>query len=286
MAIKLITDSVADIPKQLAAQHDIIVMPLTVNFDDRSYVDGVEMDIDTFFERLADSAQLPTTSQVPIGVFLEKFQSLLAETDDCYFGLFMSAKMSGTYIAALQAAQEIDSDRIMVMDSRLVSFTFGQVVLALAENLSKANSLADVAALAERLIAATKARYIVDTLDNLRRGGRLKPTEAFFGSMLNIKPILTIADGELKAAGKARGRKKALKLVLDWLDDNAFDLSNKYVAIFNAQSKNYQEQLKTALIERYPGIILTEAEIGCVVGTHSGPGCIALSFIDIDKDVI
>ncbi len=286
MAIKLITDSVADIPKSLAEKYDILVMPLTVNFDDQSYIDGVDLDGEAFFEKLKEVKALPTTSQVTAIAFEEKFRSLLAKSEDCYFGLFMSSEMSGTCNAAIRAVEQIGSDRILAMDSRLVSFTFGQVVLALADNLHKVNSLAEVQQMAEKMIAATEARYIIDTLDSLRRGGRLKMTEAFFGSMLNIKPILTIKDGELKAVDKARGRKKALQVVLNWLDDNQFDLNNKYVSIFNAISIPYQNQLKEAVLARFPNAIITESNIGSVVGTHSGPGCIALSFINIDKDVI
>ncbi len=286
MAIKLITDSVADIPQHLVEKYDIIVMPLTVNFEDGSYLDGIDLDGAAFFEKLKDAKVLPTTSQVTAITFEEKFRALLAQGDDSYFGLFMSSKMSGTCHAAMQAAEEINSERIMVMDSQMVSFSFGQVVLALADNLAKFNSLIAVKQMAEKMIAATEARYIIDTLDSLRRGGRLKMTEAFFGSMLNIKPILTIEDGELKAVGKARGRKKALQVVLKWLEDNQFDLNNKYVSIFNAQSLSFQNQLKEAVLARFPNAILTEAHIGSVVGTHSGPGCIALSFINIDKDVI
>ncbi len=286
MAIKLITDSVADIPKALVAQYDIIVMPLTVNFGDDSYKDGVDIDIATFFQKMASTDTLPTTSQVPMGVFLEKFQTLLEETDDSYFGLFMSGALSGTYMAAQQATQEIGSDRLKVMDSRLVSFTFGQVVIALADNLDKVSSLDEVARLADRFIEAIEARYIVDTLDNLRRGGRLKVTEAILGSMLNIKPILTIQAGELKAVGRARGRKKAMQVILDWLDEGKFSLENKYVAIYHAQAEDYKNQLKDKLAARFPQATFIEAEIGSVVGTHSGPGCVALSFINIDKDVI
>ncbi len=286
MAIKLITDSVADIPKSLVEKYDILVMPLTVNFDDESYIDGIDLDGEAFFEKLKKAKALPTTSQVTMIAFEEKFRSLLAQSKDDYFGLFMSSSMSGTCNAAMQAVEQIGTDRIMVMDSRLVSFTFGQVVLALADNLDKVDSLAAARQMAEKMIAATEARYIIDTLDSLRRGGRLKMTEAFFGSMLNIKPILTIKDGELKAVDKARGRKKALNVVLNWLDENHFDLNNKYVSIFNAVSKSYQNQLKEALLARFPNAIITESNIGSVVGTHSGPGCIALSFINIDKDVI
>ncbi len=286
MAIKLITDSVADIPQHLVEKYDIIVMPLTVNFEDGSYLDGIDLDGAAFFEKLKDAKTLPTTSQVTMIAFEEKFRSLLAQSDDSYFGLFMSSKMSGTCYAAIQAAEQINSERILVMDSQLVSFSFGQVVLALADNLAKLDSLVEVKQMAEKMIAATEARYIIDTLDSLRRGGRLKMTEAFFGSMLNIKPILTIKDGELKAVGKARGRKKALQVVLKWLEENQFDLNNKYVSIFNAQSIPFQNQLKEAVLERFPDAVLTESNIGSVVGTHSGPGCIALSFINIDKDVI
>ncbi len=286
MAIKLITDSVADIPPALVKKHDILVFPLTVNFEDGSYVDGVDLTGEQFFEKLNEAKTLPTTSQVTVGVFVEKFQQLLEETDDQYFGLFMSAKMSNTYNAALQATVELDTNRIKVVDSRLVSFTFGQIVLALAEFLPKAKSLEQLEEVANKLIDATKSRYIVDTLDSLHKGGRLSATEKFFGSMLNIKPILTIVDGELRAADKMRGRKKAIKFVQSWIEKNDYDLNGKYVSLFHACAEESLGILKSGILERFPKAIITESEIGAVVGTHSGPGCVAFSFIDIDKENI
>ncbi len=286
MAIKLITDSVADIPPALVKKHDILVFPLTVNFEDGSYVDGVDLSGEQFFSKLQEGETLPTTSQVPLGVFLEKFKQLLEETDDEYFGLFMSAKMSNTFNAALQATVELNTDRIKVVDSRLVSFTFGQIVLALADYVPKAESLEQLETVANRLIDATKSRYIVDTLEYLHKGGRLSATEAFFGSMLKIKPILTITDGELRGVDKVRGRKKGIQFVLNWLKENDYDLNNKYVSVYHAQAEESLTVLKDALVEMYPEAIFTDASIGAVVGTHSGPGCVALSFIDIAKDEI
>ncbi len=286
MAIKLITDSVADIPAALVKKYDILVFPLTVNFEDGSYVDGVDLTGEQFFEKLKEAKTLPTTSQVIVGVFVEKFQQLLDETDDQYFGLFMSAKMSNTFNAALQATVELNTDRIKVVDSRLVSFTFGQIVLALADFLPKANSLEQLEVVANKLIDATRSRYVVDTLEYLHKGGRLSATEAFFGSMLKIKPILTITDGELRGVDKVRGRKKGIQFVLNWLKENDYDLNDKYVSVYHACTEESMEVLKSYLLERFPKAIITEAAIGAVVGTHSGPGCLALSFIDMDKEDI
>lgn len=283
MAVKIITDSVADIPQAIAQALDITVMPLTVNFEDQSYRDGIDISNADFFEKMANSAQLPTTSQVTIGIFEEKFRELL-QGDDQYLGIFMSSKLSGTYSAAVTALEMVNSDRIVVMDSRLVSFTMGQVVIVAAELARSGFGLSALVKRVDQMIDATESRYIFDTLDNLRKGGRINATEAVVGSLLNIKPLLSIIDGEMQAVGKARGRKKALQQLFDWLDENDFDLNNKFVSLFHAVNAGYLDVLYEQLEMRYPKAHITRSEVGAVVGTHAGPGCLAMSFINIDKD--
>ncbi|MCK8059753.1 MULTISPECIES: DegV family protein [unclassified Fusibacter] len=281
MAIRIVTDSVADVPAALVEKHKITVMPLTVNFSDESYRDGIDISKKEFFEKLATCQKLPTTSQVTPGLFLEAFNEILDQGDEL-IGIFMSSKLSGTYQAAVSAKEMIGSDKIHVIDSGLVAFAIGQIAVALsilAENGADMDYLLETA---DQMIEKTSCRFIVDTLEFLTKGGRLKPAEALVGNLLNIKPILTMIDGELKSAGKARGRKKAMKSVMDWLDTSNFDLNNKMVSLYHAVDEQYKEEVKKALLDKYPQMLLTESEVGCVVGTHSGPGCVAMSFIDIN----
>jgi DegV family protein with EDD domain len=283
MAIRIVTDSVADVPEQLALKHNILVLPLTVNFSEASYRDGVDITKEEFFEKLRTTAKLPTTSQVTPGVFMEAFNEILDKGDEVV-GIFMSSKLSGTYQAAVSAKEIIGSDKIHIIDSGLVAFAVGQIAIALsvmAENGADANTLVEKASL---MIENTSCRFIVDTLEFLTKGGRLKPAEALVGNLLSIKPILTMIDGELKSVGKARGRKKAMKSVLDWIDASSIDLNYKLVGLYHAVDVEYKDEMKQLLIQKFPYMHLTESEVGCVVGTHSGPGCIALSFVNLKTD--
>jgi DegV family protein with EDD domain len=283
MAIRIVTDSVADVPEQLAIKHNIKVLPLTVNFSDASYRDGIDITKDEFFEKLKTATKMPTTSQVTPGIFMEAFNQILEEGDEVV-GIFMSSKLSGTYQAAISAKEMIGSEKIHILDSGLVAFAIGQIAVALsvmAENGADAKTLVEKANL---MIESTSCRFIVDTLEFLTKGGRLKPAEALVGNLLSIKPILTMIDGELKSVGKARGRKKAMKSVLDWLDVSNIDLNHKLVGLYHAVDADYKDEMKELLFLKFPKMILTESEVGCVVGTHSGPGCIALSFINMDTE--
>lgn len=285
MAIRIIADSVSDIPKPLAEKHHIEVLPLTVNFDDGSFQDGVDLSAEAFFERLKAAKKLPTTSQVPPGVFLETFERAVSEGDQVVC-ILMSSKLSGTYQSALAAKEMLGKGDIAILDSGMVSFAIGRIALLMSEMAARGADFKQVAEAGQRMIDQSVCRFIVDTLTYLTKGGRLKPAEALVGSLLNIKPVLTMQGGELKSWGKARGRKKAVRLVVDDLVTNGIDLNGKVVSLFHATDAAYLEELHVALKEAYPNMILEFGEVGCVVGTHSGPSCIAVSYIDLPYDAL
>lgn len=280
MAIRIIADSVSDIPKQLAAKHAVTVLPLTVNFEDASYYDGVDLTRDEFFKKLAQAKKMPTTSQVPPGVFLQEFEAAI-HAGDQVICILMSGKLSGTYQSALAAKEMLGSDQIAILDSGMVSFAIGRIALLMAELATKGHSFDRVAQKGQQMIDRSVCRFIVDTLTYLTKGGRLKPAEALVGNLLNIKPVLTMQDGELKSWGKARGRKKAIRLVVDGIKNAGVDLNHKVVSLFHAQDAAYLSELQIALSAEFPEMKLDFGEVGCVVGTHSGPSCIAVSYIDM-----
>lgn len=279
MAVRIFTDSVSDIPRDLAKSYGIEVLPLLVNFGDESYLDGVEIESQDFFDKLKASNKLPTTSQVSPGRFRDAFEAVLDDGDEIV-GIFMASKMSGTFAAAVRAAEMLETEKISLIDSEAVTFGYGLLVLEAAKLSREGRSRVEIAERIEALKQRVEERYIVDTLEYLLKGGRLSPIHAMVGSLLNIKPILTCTDGELKVVNKVRGRKKAILSILEWLDNEKIDLNGKQVALFHAVDEPYMMELQQALIEKYPTVDFLYSKVGCVVGTHSGPGCVAISFFN------
>jgi len=278
MSLKMIVDSVADIPKELAEALGIVVVPLQVNFEDASYKDGQDLSSKAFFQKVAKASKLPTTAQVTPGEFIEVFKRELEAGHDLIV-MTMSARMSGTHNAARTAMEFLETDRITLFDSRGVTFGYGLMAVLAARMIQAGSSREAVCAEIERMIANQESRFIVDTLDYLRRGGRLTVGEAFIGGLLNIKPILRVAGGELLAEDKVRGRKKAIRAICDWLERERIDLAEKTVALYHADDREYMDELEAALREQFAIGEIVYSEVGSVVGTHSGPGCIAISFI-------
>lgn len=285
MAIRIITDSVADIPLAMAQKYDIIVLPLTVNFETVSYRDGIDLTQIEFFTHLKQAQKLPTTSQVPPGVFHEVFEKLI-NSGDQIIGVFMSGKLSGTFQSAQIAKEMLGRGDITLLDSQMISFGTGQVVVTLAQLAKQGLPYNSLVQKTRWMIEKSTCLFIVDTLDYLTKGGRLKPAEAIIGNLLNIKPILTMIDGELKSCGKARGRKKAIKTVLTKLQDANINLNDKVVSLYHAVDFDYLMEFKEQVLSCYPEVEITFSEVGSVVGTHSGPGCIAISYIDIPKSTL
>ena len=279
MRIKIITDSVADIPKDLARELDITVVPLSVHFGSASYRDGVDLTTDEFFEKLSKSNRLPTTSQVNPGEFKKVFEECL-EKYDHIICVTMSEAMSGTYKAANIAKEFIGTEKIDVFDSKAISFGFGLVVIEAARSVKNGKTLQEIRTSIRYNIDNLENLFIVDTLEYLKKGGRLSTAEAFVGNVLKIKPVITINnEGKLESIDKIRGRKRVINYFVDYINKNGYDLKGKTVGLFHAVDREYLEKLITVIKEEFDVKEIIQSEVGTVVGTHSGPGCLAMVFI-------
>lgn len=279
MAIRIITDSVSDLPANMIQQYSIEVLPLLVNFEDASYKDGVDITAEAFFQKLKTAKKLPTTSQVNPGEFIAAFEKVLAAGDEAVV-ILMSSAMSGTYNAAKSAVEFLATDKITVVDSKAISFGYGLLVIEAARLVEKGESRQNIAAAIESSADRLINLFIVDTLEYLQKGGRLSAGEAMIGNLLNIKPIITIDDGRLKSLDKVRGRKKAYKWLIDYLTQQNLDFSTMTIGFYHADEPGDLKDMVDLICTTFgqPKEIIY-SHVGTVVGTHSGPGCLAISYV-------
>ena len=273
--VRIVTDSTADLTPEQQRGAGITVVPLNVHFGDEVFRDHVDLSADEFFRRLKASPQLPRTSQPSVGAFEEAFRKL-REAGDEVVAVHLSSKVSGTYNSALMAAQSVGDGKIEVVDSLSTSMALGFMALEGAR-LAKAGR--DRQAIAESLQAlAPKARVIcvVDTLTYLERGGRIGKARALLGSLLNVKPILQLKDGEVVPVGRARGRAQALGKLVELLGR---DGKVSQLAIMHGAAQADAEQLRDRVASQYPGLDILLTETGAVLGTHTGPGVIGFTYL-------
>lgn len=280
MSIKILADSVSDIPKDIRKALNIEIVPLEVNFSGHSYKDSVELESKEFFEKLKKADKLPTTSQVNPGTFIEVFKKHLEQNDQVIL-VTLSSKLSGTYSAAVTAKGflEEDEDKITIIDSESVSLGYGIMVIEAAEMIQAGACKEEIVDRIKSRIGGIENIFVFDTLTYLHKGGRLSAGEAMIGGLLNIKPILSIEHGELKAVDKVRGRKKTIQWVVDRMKATGIDFSDKKVAIYHADDHEYMLEFKNKIELELKVKNWIVGEVGAVVGTHSGPGCIAISYV-------
>lgn len=201
------TDSASDFNIELEHKFNISVVPLSVIFDKESLKDRTEINSEKFFNKLKTVEQVPVTSQVTPKEFLEVFKPILEEKDEI-LAIFMSSKMSGTFNSALLAKEMLNTDKITLIDSKMVSLGEGLLVYKAAQMISEGKQIDEIVNKLNVYIEKTKAFMILDTLEYLRKGGRLSASQAFIGGVLNLKPILTFSNGELIPLDRVRGRKR------------------------------------------------------------------------------
>lgn len=277
MGIKIITDSICDVPKEYVEKYNIRVMPLTVNFGDKSFKDGIDLTLEEFLEKLEKSDMLPTTSQVTPVDFLEVFREETAQGNKV-IAIHGSSQLSGTYNSAVIAAEQIGREDIYVVDSMGITLGAGMLVIKAArlaeEGLEPEEIVKEIEASKQRL----KSILIVDTLKYLHKGGRLSLSAAIVGSILNVKPILTVKNGKLELFDKARGIKKAIAAVMDIIKDNGWNLDGKVVGINHIADLKHRKMLEEELKREYNIKEIIRGEVGSVVATHGGPGAVAFYF--------
>ena len=276
MKTRIIIDSTADLSAEL--KDKLSIVPLTVHFGDEEYLDGVTIDHKTFYEKLIESDELPTTSQATPDSFIKEFDKV-KEAGDSAVVITISSKLSGTYQSAVIAAE--DFDNIYIVDSG--SATIGSGILA-ERALELADSGIDAREIAEILNKEKEKIVIIallDTLEYLKKGGRISKTVAFAGAVLNIKPVISVEDGEIVILGKARGSKLGNNLLVEEIEKSGgVDFEKPVMLGYSGLSDvlllKYIEDSKYLWEKGLENIRYTA--IGSVIGTHAGPGAIAAAF--------
>jgi len=273
--VRIVTDSTADLTPEQQRAAGIIVVPLNVHFGDEVFRDHVDLSTDEFFRRLKASPQLPRTSQPSVGAFEEAYRSLRQGGDEIV-SVHLSSKVSGTYNSALMAAQSVGEGKIDVVDSLSTSMALGFIALEGAKLARAGRDRQAVADCLRGLVPKARVICVVDTLTYLERGGRIGKARALLGSLLNVKPILQLKDGEVVPLGRARGRPQALNRLVELLER---DGKVSQLAIMHGAAQTDAEQLRERVASSYPGVDIQLTEIGAVLGTHTGPGVIGFTYL-------
>ena len=264
--IKIITDSTLDLPAELIREKDIEVLPLLINFGEESYLDGVEITTKEMIDKIDATGVLPTTAQVTPNRFEESFKKYL---DEGYkiVALTLSSDMSGTYQSACIAKDMLESDDIVVIDSRNVTSGLGLLVLKACELRDKGLGIKEIEEGILKAIPKVKCSLNFESLENLVRGGRLSKTAGTIGSVLGLRLILEIKDGKMSVKDKVRGSKKALKKLVSDFESADVDFDSPIVLLELLNEDVYQG-LKIYFQEK--NINYIDAKVVCTVGIHSG----------------
>lgn len=275
MSIRIVTDSACDLPEEVVTEHGVRVVPLTIRFGDEEFIDREQLSTSEFWARCAQQTALPETAAPAPGQFEAAYREIAAEGADGIVVISLSGAMSATMQSAELAARSVaDAIAVRVVDSRSVTLGLGTIVLAAARLAATGATLDEVEAFARDRAARTRVFGALDTLENLKKGGRIGNAKALLATALAIKPIIEVVDGQVEQGGKQRTRSKALKFLVEKVREYEGQISD--LAVLHADCSDvdqFVEMLRTV----HSGEIVV-GEIGPVVGTHAGRGTIGVAF--------
>lgn len=275
MPVYVVTDSTCDIPRDLVDQYGITVVPLSIAFGDESFRDGIDLPADEFYARLQSTKALPTTSQPPPALFQHAYEHLISRGE--VVSIHLSHKFSGTIETARTVAAEMAPDKITVVDSGFVSMALGLCVIAAAKKAQAGGTRAECAAAAESVARRLKLLVAFESLEYLRRGGRIGRASAFVGGLLKLKPVLTVKDGEAHPVARVRSRQKALDELL------ALAITNDRIdeaVVLHTTTPDDAEGLAARVRASCPGVPILVGRFGPVLGVHGGPGMLGLAVVE------
>jgi DegV family protein with EDD domain len=278
--VAIVTDSTAYLPEDCLKQYRITVTPLSVIWGEEIYRDGVDISPAEFYHRLPNSKTMPTTSQVTPGAMQETFKSLLEQGYDV-LGIFLSSKISGTYQSAVQALDLLGSVRgkVEVVDSLWTTMAMGWPVLTAARAAEAGENLSECRRITENACANTGVLFVVETLEFLRRGGRIDGAQALLGTALNLKPILEMREGRIEPVERIRTKHKAIQRAVEIVAERLHGRNSIRLAVTHASSETDAH----ALLESARGVMNPVETMCCplspVIGAHVGPGTIALNYM-------
>jgi DegV family protein with EDD domain len=273
--VHVVTDSACDLPPEQIEGRAITVVPLSIRFGSDEYVDRKDLTPGEFWAKVKASAVLPETAAPAPGAFEQAYRDAISAGADGVVCITLSSLLSGTYEAAELAARNMPDANIRVVDSRSITMGLGFMVLAAAETAADGKSIDDVVAAVEGVKSRTHVYGALDTLDNLKKGGRIGGAQAMLGSMLSIKPILDLSSGEVHEEAKQRTRTKSLKYLADKVK-SAGEIERLAVMTGGATDV---EQLLDLLESSLPRDQIVVGEIGAVIGAHGGPGVVGVTYV-------
>jgi DegV family protein with EDD domain len=276
----IVLDSTSDFQAAPERFANMRVVPLYVHFGDETFRDFVDLDPHAFYDKLGAAATLPTTSQPTPQDFLDTYSELADAGYERIWSLHLSARLSGTYQSAALAADELGGDRVRVVDTGTASLTVGMLSLAMQRRLARGTTDEELEQVVERFRSANGVVFTVGTLEYLQKGGRIGRAQALAGTLLNVKPILSIRDGVVEPIARVRGRQKALEEFAKVFSASTTERDGLRVSIAHADAPEWVEIL-TDLAQKVRPQAEVElvATLGAVVGTHAGPGAVGFFWL-------
>ena len=267
-SVRIVTDSACDLTAEEAAALDVEIVPLSIRFGDKEFTDRVDLSVDEFYRRLSESAELPETAAPSPGAFEQAFRRAAEKGATAVVCINLSSELSATIQSAQNAARAVaDVIDVRVVDSRSITMGLGSQVMAAAEAARRGDDADTIVAMVEDQAARTKVLGCLDTLENLKKGGRIGNAQHLLGNLLSIKPLIDVSTGKVEEAGKARTRKKALQ----WLADRLLEEpAVERLSVCHGEAPDLDEFLGL-IASRFPREDIHIALIGAVIGTHGGP---------------
>jgi len=267
----VVTDSTADLPDEWRDRHGIEVVPLKVLFGKESFRDRVDMTDEQFFARLAVSSTLPTTSAPSPGEFADIYRRLARDHDGC-ISIHIGEQLSATAEAARVGASSVDGFQVNVIDSQTVSMPIAFLCRVAAE----CSTLEEATAEVEKRVPKARVLALLDTLRYVEMGGRVSRAQAMIGTMLDLKPLLLVADKEIKSVDRVRTRSRAIPRMIEFFRN---EMPVEALAVVHAQAADEAEQIASQLRKELPEKEVPVGQIGCVLGTHTGPKALGLVYL-------
>ena len=280
--VKIIADSCSDLPQEILDKYEIEILNIPVHIADQVYYDRDDLQPADFYELLAEKDIKPKTARITPERFKKCFEKYLADYQKILVIAF-SSKLSGIAESAVIAKNELAANNIVIIDSKAASVGFGLLVYQAAKMLEKGEEFEKVVEKIAHNASYLEHIFVVGDLEMLKRGGRISKTKAFFADVLNIKPILHIKNGEILPHDRVRGKKKMYNYLLKEIENKCENPGEQIIGVSYSKDHKAAEKLKSMIIDKFQPKEVITAEIGAAVGSHAGPGTLAVVFKNSEK---
>ncbi|WP_153126678.1 DegV family protein [Peribacillus tepidiphilus] len=277
MKTAVVTDSTAYLPKELREKFNIHMVSLNVIFGEEAYREEIDIKVDEFYEEVRKSDKLPTTSQPPIGEFISKYEELAKEYD-AVISIHLSSGISGTYQGAVSAGEMVEGIQVFPFDSEISCYVQGFYVLEAAKMAQEGKTPDEILARLNEMKKTVRAYFMVDDLSHLQRGGRLSSAQAIIGSLLQVKPLLHFENKVIVPFEKIRTKKKAMKRIVEFLEQDAKSGDQMEAVIIHANREDEAKEWMSELQPQFPNVKFSISYFGPVIGTHLGEGAMGMGW--------